>query len=96
MLGIKLIRNEPDFARRRLATCGAGDDAKVDELPKLDEQRRKILAKVENLNAQRNCASKKIGARMGRKKTAEDWCPAKRCNESRRAQLSPVCNARIK
>ncbi|HVU27405.1 MAG TPA: serine--tRNA ligase [Verrucomicrobiae bacterium] len=71
MLDIKLIREKPDFVRERLATRGAGDEAKIDELLKLDEQRRKILAEVESLKAQRNKVSKEIGALMGQKKIAE-------------------------
>ena len=71
MLDIKLIREKPDFVRQRLATRGAGDEAKIDEVLKLDEQRRKFLAEVETLKAQRNRASKEIGALMGQKKTAE-------------------------
>ncbi len=71
MLDIKLIREKPDFVRARLATRGAGDEAKIDELLKLDEQRRRILAEVETLKAQRNRVSKEIGALMGQKKTAE-------------------------
>ncbi len=71
MLDIKLIREKPDFVRARLATRGAGDEAKIDELLKVDEQRRKILAEVETLKAQRNRVSKEIGALMGQKKTAE-------------------------
>ena len=71
MLDIKLIREKPDFVRGRLATRGAGDEAKIDELLKLDEKRRKILAEVETLKAQRNRVSKEIGALMGQKKTAE-------------------------
>src|ERR1700747_3305172 len=64
VLDIKLIREKTDFVRQRLATRGAGDEAKIDELLKLDEQRRKILAEVETLKAQRNKASKEIGALM--------------------------------
>jgi seryl-tRNA synthetase len=71
VLDIKLIREKPDFVRQRLATRGAGDAAKIDELLKLDEQRRKILAEVESLKARRNRVSKEIGALMGQKKTAE-------------------------
>ena len=71
MLDIKLIREKPEFVRQRLATRGAGDDARIDELLKLDEQRRKILAEVESLKARRNRVSKEIGALMGQKKTAE-------------------------
>ena len=71
MLDIKLIREKPEFVRTRLSTRGAGDEAKVDEVLKLDEQRRKILSEVETLKAQRNRVSKEIGALLGQKKTAE-------------------------
>jgi len=71
VLDIKLIRDQPDFVRQRLATRGAGDEACIDGLLKLDEQRRKLLAEVETLKARRNRASKEIGALMGQKKTAE-------------------------
>src|SRR5262249_42413228 len=37
----------------------------------LDEQRRRLLNEVETLKAQRNRASKEIGALMGQKKIAE-------------------------
>ena len=46
MLDIKLIRERPDFVRERLAARGAGDEAHIDELLKLDEQRRKLLGEV--------------------------------------------------
>jgi seryl-tRNA synthetase len=71
MLDIKLIREKTDFVRQRLATRRAGDELKVDELLKLDEQRRKLLAEVETLKASRNRVSKEIGALMGQKKLAE-------------------------
>ena len=71
MLDIKLIREKTDFVRSRLATRGAGDEAKIDELLKLDEQRRKSLAEVETLKSLRNRVSKEIGALMGQKKLAE-------------------------
>ena len=71
VLDIKLIREKPDFARARLATRGAGDEAHIDGILRADEIRRKTLAEVETLKAQRNRASKEIGALMGQKKTAE-------------------------
>ena len=71
MLDIKLIREKPDFVRQRLATRGGGDDARIDELLKLDEQRRKILTEVETLKARRNRVSKEIGMLMGQKKNAD-------------------------
>jgi seryl-tRNA synthetase len=71
VLDIKLIRERTDFVRQRLATRGAGDESKIDELLKLDEQRRKTLAEVETLKSQRNRVSKEIGALMGQKKKTE-------------------------
>jgi len=71
MLDIKLIRDRADFVRQRLATRGAGDEARIDETLQLDEKRRKLLNEVESLKAQRNRASKEIGALMGQKKVEE-------------------------
>src|SRR5258708_36322625 len=71
MLDIKTIRERPDFVRQRLAIRGAGEEARVDEVLRLDEQRRKLLNEVESLKAQRNKASKEIGALMAQKKTTE-------------------------
>jgi len=71
MLDIKVIREQTDFVRERLAARGAGDEAKIAEALALDEQRRKGLAEVEQLKARRNSVSKEIGALMGQKKIAE-------------------------
>lgn len=71
MLDIRIIREQPDFVRERLKSRGAGDEAKVAEVLALDEQRRKILAEVEQLKAHRNRVSKEIGALMAQKKTQE-------------------------
>jgi seryl-tRNA synthetase len=71
VLDIKLIREKTDFVRSRLATRRAGDETKIDELLKFDEQRRKSLTEVETLKSQRNRVSKEIGALMGQKKLAE-------------------------
>jgi seryl-tRNA synthetase len=89
MLDIKLIRDRPDFVRQRLATRGAGDEARIDEVLKLDEQRRKLLSEVELLKAQRNKASKEIGALMGQKKIEEADAKKKETRElgDRIAQL---------
>jgi seryl-tRNA synthetase len=71
MLDVKLIRERPDWARQRLASRGTGDEAKLDEVLALDEQRRRMLAEVEGLKAHRNRVSKEIGALMAQKKAAE-------------------------
>ncbi len=71
MLDIKLIRDQPDSVRQRLATRGAGDESKIAEILALDEQRRRGLAEVEQLKASRNLISKDIGALMAQKKAVE-------------------------
>jgi seryl-tRNA synthetase len=71
VLDIRLIREQPDFFRERLATRGARDEAKIDKLLEIDELRRRLLAEVEGLKAQRNRVSKEIGALMAQKKIAE-------------------------
>ena len=69
MLDIKLIRDQTDKIKGRLAARGTG--AKIDEVLALDEKRRALLAEVEALKSQRNRVSKEIGALMGQKKLAE-------------------------
>lgn len=71
MLDIKLIRDNPDKVKQRLATRGAGDEGKIDAVIQHDDHRRKALAEVEALKALRNRVSKEIGALMGQKKLAE-------------------------
>ncbi len=59
MLDLRLIREQPDMVRdalRRLNT-----DAPLDDILQLDEQRRSLLTRVEELKAQRNAGSKEIG-----------------------------------
>ena len=63
MLDIKLIREQPDLVRQRLAARGAGDEARIDELLKLDEQRRKLLAEVESLRGHAATGSRRKSAR---------------------------------
>ena len=71
MLDMKLIRDQPDLVRARLAARGAGDENRVAEVLALDDQWRKGLMEVERLKAERNRVSKEIGALMGQKKLAE-------------------------
>ena len=59
--------SEPDVARERLAQRGE-DISKIDELLALDEKRRGIVTEVTILQADRNAASKEIGALMGQGK----------------------------
>ncbi len=63
MLDLKLIRDDPD--RVREAATHKGIDAPVDEILRLDERRRTILAEGEELKHQRNTTSKEIGRLKG-------------------------------
>jgi seryl-tRNA synthetase len=68
VLDIKAIREDPEpfragLARRNLASA-------VDELLALDERRRRLTAKVEELRAEQNRASKAIGGAQGKEKQA--------------------------
>jgi seryl-tRNA synthetase len=67
VLDIKLIREKTDFVKQRLATRGAGDEIKIEEILKLDEVRRDALSKVEKHKNERNRVSKEIGALMAKK-----------------------------
>src|SRR3954470_4404558 len=60
MLDLKAIREDPDRFRAGLERRGAGD--RVDELLRLDEERRRLTTRVEELRAEQNRASKAIGA----------------------------------
>ena len=63
MLDISLIREQPDFVRDRLATRGGGDEMKIDEVLRVDGQRRKLETSLQQLNADRRRLSKEIGAK---------------------------------
>jgi seryl-tRNA synthetase len=71
VLDIKLIRDQPDFVRQRLATRGAGDEKLIDGILQADEQRRKFLAATEKIKSERNRVSKEIGTLMSQKKFKE-------------------------
>src|SRR6266542_3971298 len=66
MLDIRLIREKPDFVRERLATRGGGDEAKIDDVLRVDAQRRQTETALQQLNADRKRLSKEIGGRKSR------------------------------
>ena len=63
MLDIRLIREKPDFVRERLATRGGGDEAKIDEVLRVDADRRKAETALQQLQADRKRLSKEIGGK---------------------------------
>ena len=72
MLDIRLIREKPDFVRERLATRGGGDEAKIDELLRLDLVVRKAQTELQKLYAERNRLSKEIGVLRSKGESATD------------------------
>ncbi len=72
MLDIRLIREKPDFVRERLAARGGGDEAKIDEVLRIDAERRKSETDLQRLQSERNRLSKEIGARRSRKEPSEE------------------------
>jgi seryl-tRNA synthetase len=71
MLDIKLIREQGDLVRQRLASRGGEDEKAIESVLEQDEARRKALVEVETLKSQRNRVSKEIGALMAQKKADE-------------------------
>lgn len=59
MLDIKVIRENSTWVKNKLAARGV-TAAEIDDLLKLDEQRRALLTQTEDLKAQRNRTSKAI------------------------------------
>src|SRR5437899_4116076 len=72
MLDIRLIREKPDFVRERLAMRGSGDEAKIDEVLRIDSDRRKSETDLQRSQSERNRLSKEIGARRSRKEPSEE------------------------
>ncbi len=59
MLSLQFIRQNPDLVRESLAK--RGEDADLDAILRLDEERRRLLQEVEGLRARRKQATKDIG-----------------------------------
>ena len=72
MLDIRLIREKPDFVRERLAARGDGDEARIDDVLRIDAERRKSETELQRLQSERNRLSKEIGARRSRKEPSEE------------------------
>src|SRR5216110_2128304 len=72
MLDIRLIREKPDFVRERIASRGGGDAAKIDELLKVDAERRKAETELQQVQSGRNRLSKEIGGKKSRGEATKD------------------------
>src|SRR5213595_2754500 len=72
MLDIRLIREKPDFVRARLATRGGGDEAKIDEVLRVDAERRKTETELQRSQSERNRLSKEIGGKKSRGEASDE------------------------
>jgi len=72
MLDVRLIREQPDFVKSRLATRGGDDAAKIDEVLRVDAERRKAETALQQLNGDRKKFSKEIGAKRATGEPAEE------------------------
>ena len=72
MLDIRLIREQPDFVKSRLAPRGGDDAAKIDEVLRVDAERRKAETALQQLNGDRKRLSKEIGGKRSRGEPAEE------------------------
>src|SRR5688572_9812988 len=72
MLDLNYVRENIDKVREAL-TARRADSTALDDFTRADEERRRIIAESDQLNAQRNASSREIGALMkeGRKEEAE-------------------------
>ena len=66
MLDIRIVREQPDFVKSRLALRCSGDEQKIDELLRVDAERRKAETALQALNAERKKLSKEIGGMRSR------------------------------
>src|SRR5204863_3168284 len=73
MLDIRLIREQPDFVKNRLGTRGVNEDvARIDEVLRVDAERRKAETALQQLNADRKRLSKEIGGKRSRGESSEE------------------------
>jgi len=61
MLDIRLLRENPDFVKTRLATRGGDFSETVDAVQAIDVERRAAETRLQTLQAERNRLSKEIG-----------------------------------
>ena len=83
MLDIKFVRNNPDVVKQNIKNKFQDEKLPlVDEVIELDKRNREIKQEVEALRAEKNKASKEIGAIMAQKKIEEAEALKKKVAES--------------
>jgi len=85
VLDLKQIREEPEAAREALARRGDAD--RLDPVLELDSQRRALLPELEQLRAERNRVSKRIGELQRSGEDASEAIAAVRSSGEREKQL---------
>ena len=58
MLDIRVIRSNPEEIKRKLSR--RGQEFRIDEVLKLDEQRRQVIYQVEELKSRKNKVSEEV------------------------------------
>ena len=82
MLDIKFVRNNPDIVKQNIKNKFQDEKLPlVDEVIELDQRNREIKQEVEALRAEKNKASKQIGAMMAQKKLEEAEALKKKVSE---------------
>lgn len=69
MLDIRVIRSNPEEIKRKLSR--RGQEFKIDEVLKLDEQRRQVIYQVEELKSRKNKVSEEVAKLKKAKQDAE-------------------------
>ena len=83
MLDIKFVRNNPEVVKQNIKNKFQDEKLPlVDEVIELDKRNREIKQEVEALRAEKNKASKEIGAMMAQKKIEEAEALKKKVAES--------------
>lgn len=83
MLDIKFLRNNPEIVKHNIKNKFQDEKLPlVDEVIELDKRNREIKQEVEALRAEKNKASKQIGAMMAQKKLEEAEALKKKVAES--------------
>ena len=83
MLDIKFVRNNPDIVKQNIKNKFQDEKLPlVDEVIELEQRNREVKQEVEALRAEKNKASKQIGAMMAQKKLEEAEALKKKVSES--------------
>jgi seryl-tRNA synthetase len=88
VLDLRLIRQEPERVRADLARRGEDAAARLDAVLELDEQRRALIPRLEELRASRNAAAEAIAQAKRTGEDADEAIASQRELGSREKELS--------